>query len=72
MYEVLTGQPPLKGKTVLETIQMQIGQYPVPLAQVNHRIRMVGRLDSVLFKAMAKDPANDTRQLKNFAMPWKT
>jgi len=66
MYEVLTGQPPLKGKTILNTIQMQISQYPASLAQVNDRIRMVGQLDSVLFKAMAKDPGQRYQTIEEF------
>jgi len=66
MYEMLTGQPPFRGKTVLETIQMQISQYPPPLSQVNPRIKMVGRLDSVLFKAIAKDPAQRYQSIEEF------
>ena len=65
MYEILTGMPPLKGKTVLDTIQMQIGTLPDPISRF-HGSGLAQRLDPVLMKAMAKIPALRYQSIEDF------
>ncbi len=56
MYEMVTGQPPLKGHTVIETIQLQATAMPKSVREVHHNIKKAEQLDAVLLKAMAKNP----------------
>ncbi|HEY9786983.1 MAG TPA: serine/threonine-protein kinase [Candidatus Obscuribacterales bacterium] len=56
MYEVLSGRPPLKGESVLETLHKQCDDMPEPFARGklgNVRNQVV---EAVIFKALAKDP----------------
>jgi serine/threonine protein kinase len=56
MYEICTGQPPIKGKSMLETIQMHTTAFPPPAATVNPGIKCGDKFDAIIFKALAKDP----------------
>ncbi len=51
MYEVLTGQPPFVGNTVLETMSKHLGEEPSDIDLVSQD------LNKVLRRALAKDPS---------------
>ncbi len=56
MYEICTGQAPIKGGSMLETIQMQTTEMPRPVNTINPGIKYGEKLDRVLLKALDKDP----------------
>jgi len=56
MYEALTGRVPLEGETIVETMYKQVHELPKSLDNVDADIRVVERLEKILFKALSKDP----------------
>jgi tetratricopeptide (TPR) repeat protein len=55
MYYALTGQPPLLGENVLDTLQKQIHDAPLPMSDIT--LGVPPNLESVIQKALRKDPA---------------
>ncbi len=55
MYEALTGNPPLLGNNMLETMYKQINENPASLSGINASPQVIEKLDGIIFKAMAKD-----------------
>lgn len=55
MYYALTGQPPLLGENVLDTLQKQIHDAPLPMTDIT--LGIPPNLESVIQKALRKDPA---------------
>lgn len=58
MYEALTGNPPLEGATALETMYKQMNEMPDGLSGIDPDIRVVQRLEGIVFKALAKQREN--------------
>jgi serine/threonine protein kinase len=58
MYEALTGRVPLEGETIVETMYKQVHELPKSLDGVESDVRVVERLEKILFKALSKDPNN--------------
>jgi serine/threonine-protein kinase len=56
MYEALTGRVPLEGETIVETMYKQVHELPKSLDNVQADVRLVERLEKILFKALSKDP----------------
>jgi serine/threonine protein kinase len=54
MYYALTGQPPLLGDNVLDTLQKQIHDAPLPMTDIT--LGIPSNLESVVQKALRKDP----------------
>lgn len=55
-YEMLTGKPPFDGITPLQTLHMQLNERPKPIGKLKN-YGHVPEIESVVLKAMAKDPA---------------
>lgn len=68
MYEALTGFVPHLGRNAIETIDMQIHKDPLPFANKRPDIYIPERLETVVLKALAKDPAERQQSMKMFAM----
>jgi len=58
MYETLTGEPPFRGKNIVETFHKQIIEPPAPLSA---ELGVPEKLASIIYKCLAKD-ADDRPQ----------
>jgi serine/threonine protein kinase len=56
LYELLTGRPPFTGDSPVAIAYKQVNEAPVPPSELN--LDVPPRLDSVVMKALAKNPAN--------------
>lgn len=58
IYETLTGRLPLIGKTMVETMSKHISEMPPRFSESRPDLYIPERLEAVIWKAMAKDPAS--------------
>jgi len=56
MYETLTGKPPLKGASMVETFVLQMSEVPPSLSEACPHKQFPEELEAVIAKALAKDP----------------
>lgn len=55
LYAIFVGVPPFQGATAFETIQMHMHEQPVSISSRRRDLPYAMELDSILFKAMAKE-----------------
>jgi WD40 repeat protein/tetratricopeptide (TPR) repeat protein/tRNA A-37 threonylcarbamoyl transferase component Bud32 len=65
LYVLLTGQPPFRGKSDLETLLLVINQPPLPPRQVNPRLSR--DLETICLKCLEKEPARRYRSAAELA-----
>lgn len=65
LYEMLTAQPPFSGTTMMETIMKVIHDDPTPPKKLNPRIHR--DIQTIVLKAMEKDPSRRYQTAKDFA-----
>jgi serine/threonine protein kinase len=58
IYETLTGRLPILGKTMVETMSKHITEAPPRFKEVRPDLYIPERLEAVVFKALAKSPAD--------------
>jgi CheY-like chemotaxis protein len=56
MYEVLTGHPPFVGDNVLDTLQKQINEPPLPVARARDKGDLPPELEQIVHKTLEKFP----------------
>lgn len=56
MYACITGKPPLKGDTLMETLQKQVGEVPLSFEKSCPELKIPGPVEKIVFKCMAKRP----------------
>lgn len=56
MYEALTGQPPLMGQSIIDTMQMHMSTPPKPFKEMRPDLKIPDALERVVLKALAKKP----------------
>ncbi|MBI2809802.1 MAG: serine/threonine protein kinase [Candidatus Melainabacteria bacterium] len=66
-YETLIGKVPHIGRTAQETIEMQIQKEPMSFNAKRPDLYIPERLEAVVLKALAKDPASRQQTMKEFA-----
>ena len=65
MYDVLTGRPPLKGETIMETVRLVINTDPVPPSRLVPRLAR--DLETICLKCLHKDPQKRYSTAEEFA-----
>ena len=56
MYEVLSGQPPLVGDNIMETLLKQMNDPPPDFKSVDPDLIIPHQMELIIFKALAKNP----------------
>jgi serine/threonine protein kinase len=64
MYMALTGQPPFRGNSFIDTIYMHVNSPPPP---IDPKLDIAADLKSIVLKAMEKDPANRYQTIEKLA-----
>jgi len=57
MYEVLTGQVPLVGENIMDTLLKQMNETPPDFRTVDANLNIPHQMELIVFKALAKNPA---------------
>jgi len=58
MYRTLTGRPAVAGTTAMECFNKHANGEPAPFASICPELNLSANLEAIVFKAMAKDPAD--------------
>ncbi|MGD9679575.1 MAG: protein kinase [Candidatus Obscuribacterales bacterium] len=67
LYELVSGQPPFRGKAAINTIVMHVSDAPPPLKYLDPVWEMLPDIERIIMKCLAKDPLEryqNARQLK--------
>jgi serine/threonine protein kinase/WD40 repeat protein len=67
LYEFLTGRPPFRAQTTMETLLQVIERDPVPPSRVNKETRIDRDLETICLKCLEKDPNRRYRSAEALA-----
>ncbi|HIA53845.1 MAG TPA: serine/threonine protein kinase [Candidatus Melainabacteria bacterium] len=67
MYEVIAGKPPIVGANLMETLYKQLGEVPASFSVSCPDSKVPERLEAIVFKAFAKDPAMRHQSMEELA-----
>ncbi len=68
MYETLTGRPPFKGATIVDTLVLQMTAPAKSLAEACPEQRFPHELENVIAKALEKDPSDRYQTMKDLEL----
>lgn len=66
IYESLTGYPALMGKTIVETMEMQVRETPKPFAEIRPDLNLPKEVETIVFRALEKKPDNRYQSMEEF------
>lgn len=66
IYESLTGYPALMGKTIVETMEMQVRETPRTFAEIRPDLNLPKEVETIVFKALEKKPDNRYQSMEEF------
>lgn len=58
MYEALTGYPALMGRTIVETMEMQVRESPRAFSDIRPDLQLPNELERVVLRSLEKKPEN--------------
>lgn len=65
MYEALTGQPPLMGETIIDTMNAHVKVMPPPFARVRPDLHIPEALERVVFRCLEKNPEDRFQSMQD-------
>lgn len=65
-YESLTGYPALMGKTIVETMEMQVRETPKPFSEIRPDLNLPKEMESLVLRALEKKPDNRYQSMEEF------
>lgn len=66
MYEALTGEPPLMGETIIETMKMHVATKPPSFRKMRPDLTISSELESIVLKALQKAPDERWQSMQEF------
>lgn len=66
IYESLTGYPALMGKTIVETMEMQVRESAKPFAEIRPDLTLPKEMELIVFRALEKKPDNRYQSMEEF------
>jgi serine/threonine protein kinase len=58
LYELLTGQPPVVGNSIMEIMYKQVNNQPCSLSQASLGRKFPKQLENIVFRSIAKEPSD--------------
>ncbi|MBA3856311.1 MAG: hypothetical protein C0507_05315 [Cyanobacteria bacterium PR.3.49] len=65
-YESLTGYPALMGKTIVETMEMQVRETPKQFTEIRPDLNLPKEVETIIFRALEKKPDNRYQSMEEF------
>ena len=66
LYEALTGQPPLLGANIIDTMQMHVESVPARPSKIRSDLQISGPLEMICVRALEKKPENRFKSMGEF------
>lgn len=65
-YESLTGYPALMGKTIVETMEMQVRETPKSFSEIRPDLQLPKEMETLVLRALEKKPDNRYQSMEEF------
>jgi serine/threonine protein kinase len=66
LYEALTGQPPLLGANIIDTMQMHVESVPARPSKIRSDLQISGPLEMICVRSLEKKPENRFKSMGEF------